>query len=77
MYGPITSFPAQGLRTPKRLITGHNSAGESVFIKEDGGDHQSIMVQGIAAQNVFYSTRGFPVDLNQDDVEWAHETKVN
>lgn len=27
-----TEFPAQGLRDPFRHITGHNEAGESVFL---------------------------------------------
>lgn len=77
MSGPITGFPAEGLRTPKRLVTGYDDAGKAVFLKTDGGDHQAVMVEGIAAQNVIYSTQGFPVDLNgEEDVKWAHENKV-
>ncbi|QSZ37764.1 hypothetical protein DSL72_008863 [Monilinia vaccinii-corymbosi] len=76
MSGPITGFPTEGLRTPKRLVTGHDDLGNAIFLKTDGGDHLAVMVEGIAAQNVIYSTQGFPVDLNGDkDVKWAHEVK--
>jgi hypothetical protein len=77
MSGPITGFPAEGLRNPKRLVTGHDEEGKAVFLKKDGGDHQAVMVEGIAAQNVIYSTQGFPVDLNGDkDIKWAQEVRV-
>jgi len=31
--GPCTTFPAPGLRTPQRVITGHNEKGEAVFLQ--------------------------------------------
>jgi hypothetical protein len=75
--GPITGFPAQGLRNITRLVTGHNEAGEAVILQEDNGDHQSIMVNGIAVQNNIYSTDSVPADLNGNkDIEYANKTAV-
>ncbi|KAI1113131.1 hypothetical protein F5Y14DRAFT_452360 [Nemania sp. NC0429] len=69
--GPCTEFPAPGLRTPFRYMSGHNATGESVFIKTDNADHRSVMLGGAGAQAVFYSSDSNPIDLNHDvDLEF-------
>lgn len=76
--GPITQFPADGLRASKRLITSHNSEGKGVFITEDHGDHHKIMVRGKGVANIIYSTKGNPVDMTDDaDVKFAKENEVS
>ncbi|KAK7972189.1 cupin [Apiospora saccharicola] len=71
-----TGFPGPGLRSPSRYITGHNSKGEAVFIQTDHGDHGDIMVGGIAAQSLFYSSNSNPIELTDDaDLEFAAKNK--
>lgn len=70
--GPITSFPAQGLRNPSRFVTGHNAAGESVFVRSDHGEHHAVMLDGAGAQNILYSCASNPVQVNEDaDLAYA------
>ncbi|KAL2862207.1 cupin domain-containing protein [Aspergillus lucknowensis] len=72
--GPITKFPAEGLRHARRFITSHNKDGEGVFVVDDDGDHHRIMVEGLAVANIIYSTAGNPVDMNDDkDLAYARE----
>ncbi|GLB08938.1 hypothetical protein AtubIFM57258_004847 [Aspergillus tubingensis] len=74
--GPITQFPADGLRASKRLITSHNPEGKGVFITEDHGDHHKIMVRGKGVANIIYSTKGNPVDMTDDaDVKFAKKNE--
>ncbi|KAJ6092584.1 hypothetical protein N7486_007873 [Penicillium sp. IBT 16267x] len=74
--GPITRFPADDLRHTKRLITTHNSKGKGVFLPDDDGDHHKIMLNGQAAANIIYSTRGAQVDLNNEqDIKFAKENE--
>ncbi|KAH9427853.1 hypothetical protein MCOR02_011352 [Pyricularia oryzae] len=69
---PITSFPAQGLRNPSRFVTGHNAAGESVFVRSDHGEHHAVMLDGAGAQNILYSCASNPVQVNEDaDLAYA------
>lgn len=75
--GPITGFPAPGLRNITRFITTHNKDGEGVFLPEDHGDHHRVMLNGIAVGNIIYSTRENPVDLTDDvDLKLAAEKEV-
>ena len=75
--GPVTGFPAEGLHVPQRYITGHNAEGKSVFLSDDNGDHQAIMVAGAAAQSIMYSASKVPVDMNNNtDIKWAKENQV-
>ncbi|KAJ8129630.1 hypothetical protein O1611_g4003 [Lasiodiplodia mahajangana] len=75
--GLCTEFPAPGLRNPIRYITGHNSRGDSVFLQTDHGDHRDIMLGGIGAQNIFYSSGSNPIDLNGNvDLEFAKQKVV-
>ncbi|KAI1125347.1 hypothetical protein F5Y10DRAFT_268174 [Nemania abortiva] len=72
--GLCTEFPAPGLRNPIRYITGHNSRGDSVFLQTDHGDHRDIMLGGIGAQNIFYSSGSNPIDVNGNaDLEFAKQ----
>ncbi|RFU78521.1 cupin domain-containing [Trichoderma arundinaceum] len=74
--GPITKFPADGLRPARRFITGHNKEGKGVFIADDDGAHHRIMVQGEAVANIIYSTENSPVDMNQDkDLIYARDNE--
>jgi hypothetical protein len=76
--GPITKFPADGLRASKRFITSHNAEGKGVFITEDHGDHHKVMVRGKGVANIIYSTHGNPVDLANDaDVQYAKENEAS
>ncbi|KAL9048838.1 MAG: hypothetical protein Q9162_007526 [Coniocarpon cinnabarinum] len=75
-YGPITSFPAEGLKNSFRHIVGHNKEGKAYFKQSDHGDHHSDMVNGGAFQNIIYSFQSplGKVDLNEDkDVKYATE----
>lgn len=75
--GPITGFPAPGLTPQNRYVTGYNEEGKSVFLRSDNGDHGAIMVEGAAAQNIIYSTKESPVDVNgEDDIKFAQANKV-
>ncbi|GAP88231.1 putative cupin domain-containing protein [Rosellinia necatrix] len=70
--GPCTGFPAPGLRKTNRYITGHNSNGDPVFLQSDNGDHQTVMIGGAAAQNIFYSSYKTPIELTgNEDLELA------
>ncbi|KAI3327609.1 hypothetical protein HD806DRAFT_549539 [Xylariaceae sp. AK1471] len=70
--GLCTEFPAPGLRNPIRYITGHNAHGDSVFVQTDHGDHRDVMLGGIGAQNIFYSSGSNPIDVNGNaDLEFA------
>ncbi|KAI1078224.1 hypothetical protein F5B20DRAFT_548492 [Whalleya microplaca] len=74
--GNITEFPAPGLRNPFRYITGHDSEGKAIFLQTDHGDHQAVMVEGAAAQNIFYSSNSNPINLNENvDLEFAKKHK--
>ena len=76
--GPLTTFPAPGLRDIQRNVTTHNEDGQGVFLPPDNGTHQSVMVNGGALSNILYQTTGWPVDLNGDkDVKWSEETAVS
>ncbi|KAL4942704.1 hypothetical protein BDV06DRAFT_211608 [Aspergillus oleicola] len=78
--GPITKFPAEGLRHARRFITSHNKDGEGVFVVDDDGDHHRIMVEGLAVANIIYSTAENPVDMNDDrDLTYArdHEPSIH
>ncbi|KAF7960444.1 hypothetical protein EAE96_000125 [Botrytis aclada] len=67
-----TEVPAPGLRNPNRYITGHNNEGEAVFLQTDHGDHQSIMLDGLGAQSIFYSSNSNPNELTDNaDLEFA------
>ena len=75
--GPITRFPADDFRHAKRLITTHNSKGQGVFLPDDDGDHHKIMLNGLAAANIIYSSQGAQVDLNDErDIKFAKENEV-
>ncbi|KAL8786717.1 MAG: hypothetical protein Q9195_008092 [Heterodermia aff. obscurata] len=74
--GPITKFPADGLRPARRFISGHNKEGKGIFIGDDEGEHHRIMVEGEAVANIIYSTAGNPVDMNDDkDLKFAKENE--
>ncbi|KAL4784751.1 hypothetical protein BJX76DRAFT_356737 [Aspergillus varians] len=74
--GPITKFPAEGLRHARRFITSHNKDGEGVFVVDDDGDHHRVMVEGLAVANIIYSTAETPVDLNDDkDLTYARDNE--
>jgi len=69
--GPCTTFPAPGLRMPNRYISGHNNEGEAIFLQTDHGDHRAPMLDGIAAQNIMYSSASNPVELTDNaDLEF-------
>jgi hypothetical protein len=75
--GALTKFPADGLRSCRRFITGHNAEGKGVFIVDDTGDHHRLLVDGEAAANIIYSTNESPVDMNDDkDVKYARDNEV-
>jgi hypothetical protein len=75
--GALTKFPADGLRSSRRFITGHNAEGKGVFIVDDTGDHHRLLVDGEAAANIIYSTNESPVDMNDDkDVKYARDNEV-
>ncbi|KAI2603106.1 uncharacterized protein GGS25DRAFT_526141 [Hypoxylon fragiforme] len=70
--GPITKFPAEDLRPARRYISTHNKDGKGVFIADDDGDHHRLMVQGQAVANIIYSTKGNPIDMNNEaDIAYA------
>ncbi|KAI1104953.1 hypothetical protein F4804DRAFT_351473 [Jackrogersella minutella] len=74
--GPFTKFPGEGLRHPRRFITGHNKDGKGVFVVDDDGDHHRVMVRGKGASNIIYSTSSNPVDMNDDaDLKYAKENE--
>ncbi|KAI1083640.1 hypothetical protein F5B20DRAFT_414497 [Whalleya microplaca] len=74
--GPITKFPAEGLRTSRRFITSHNADGKGVFVVDDEGEHHRIMVQGAGVANIIYSTAENPVDMNNDkDLFYARDNE--
>ncbi|XXH01656.1 hypothetical protein Hte_008016 [Hypoxylon texense] len=74
--GPITKFPADGLRTSRRFISSHNKDGKGVFVVDDEGDHHKVMVQGEAVANIIYSTDRNPVDMNDDrDLLYARDNE--
>ncbi|KAL2824225.1 hypothetical protein BDW59DRAFT_87185 [Aspergillus cavernicola] len=76
MSGPITKFPAEGLRPARRFITSHNGNGEGVFVSDDDGAHHRVMVQGGAVANIIYTTAENPVDMNEDkDLIYARENE--
>ncbi|KAI0003945.1 hypothetical protein F4779DRAFT_634323 [Xylariaceae sp. FL0662B] len=72
--GPCTEFPAPGLRNPFRYMSGHDSKGRSVFVKTDHADHGAPMLNGIAAQCIFYSSDSNPIELTGDvDLEFIKQ----
>ncbi|RYP80512.1 hypothetical protein DL770_006185 [Monosporascus sp. CRB-9-2] len=74
--GPISKFPAPGLRHSQRFITTYNKEGKGVFLPADDGDHHKIMVGGHAVANIIYSTLGYPVDLKDEkDIKYARENE--
>ncbi|RYO76666.1 hypothetical protein DL764_010283 [Monosporascus ibericus] len=74
--GPISKFPAPGLRHSQRFITTYNKEGKGVFLPADDGDHHKIMVGGHAVANIIYSTLGNPVDLKDEkDIKYARENE--
>ncbi|KAI2643556.1 hypothetical protein GGS21DRAFT_486077 [Xylaria nigripes] len=74
--GPLTKFPAEGLRSSRRFITSHNAEGKGVFVVDDEGDHHRIMVQGAGVANIIYSTNSNPVDMNNEkDIKYARENE--
>lgn len=76
--GPITKFPAEDLRPARRYISTHNKDGKGVFIADDDGDHHRLMVQGQAVANIIYSTKGNPIDMNNEaDIAYAKNNEVN
>ena len=71
-------FPAPGLRTTQRLITGHNADGKGCFQTVDEGNHHRVMGEKQAVANILYSTRENPVDLNGDlDIDFAKNNEVH
>ena len=73
----LTKFPADGLHNPRRYIVGYEEDGLCHFVKDDHGDHHSLMVNGIAAQNIVFSTKKSKVDLNGEaDIRFAMEKNV-
>lgn len=74
--GPVTAFPAEGLRPARRFISSHNKEGKGVFVVDDNGDHHRVMVNGAGVANIIYSTEGNPVDMNDDkDLKYARENE--
>ncbi|KAL4863362.1 hypothetical protein BDV12DRAFT_189717 [Aspergillus spectabilis] len=74
--GPISKFPAEGLRPFRRFITGHDESGKGCFIGDDDGAHHRIIVQGEAVGNIIYSTSENPVDMNGDkDLVYARDNE--
>ncbi|KAG4258840.1 hypothetical protein FPRO04_13979 [Fusarium proliferatum] len=70
--GRCTEFPAPGLRSPFRYVTGHDSNGEPTFLLTDHGDHRAVMLDGEGAQSIMYSSNSNPVELTNDvDLEYA------
>ena len=75
--GPITAFPANGLRPARRFITSHDKNSKGVFVVDDEGDHHRVMVQGKGVANIIYSTADNPVDMNDDkDLVYARNNEV-
>lgn len=71
-------FPAPGLHKTQRLITGHGPDGKGHFLYTDAGDHHRVMGEGQAVANIIYSTKGDPVELNDEaDIKYARENEVN
>lgn len=76
--GPITKFPADGLRHARRFITGHNTKGQGVFVGDDDGAHHKVMARGRGVANIIYSTKENPVELSDDvDIDYAKSTEVS
>ncbi|KAI1426164.1 cupin domain-containing protein [Xylaria sp. FL1777] len=74
--GPLENFPAPGLRTPKRIITGHNEQGNADFLQANQGDHLAAMLGGAAAQSIIYSVKGNPIQITGDvDLEFAKNNR--
>ncbi|KAI1157040.1 cupin domain-containing protein [Nemania diffusa] len=74
--GPLKQFPAPGLRTPTRYITGHNTSGDADFLQQDLGDHLATMLGGAAAQSIMYSSKSNPVQItNNQDLEFAKNNR--
>ncbi|KAL4919358.1 hypothetical protein BDW62DRAFT_44499 [Aspergillus aurantiobrunneus] len=74
--GPITKFPAEGLRHARRFVTSHNKDGNGMFVDDDDGKHHRIMVEGLGVANIIYSTSENPVDLNHDaDMIYARDNE--
>lgn len=74
--GPITEFPAPGLRKHYHFVTGHDATGNSVFVRADHGDHHAVMLEGLGAQNIIYSCPSNPVQVNNDeDLAYAAANK--
>ncbi|KAK5996474.1 Cupin-domain-containing oxidoreductase virC [Cladobotryum mycophilum] len=72
----IKQFPADGLRHARRVISGHNKEGKGVFVVDDDGDHHRIICGGEAVGNIIYSTKGMPVDMNDDkDLKFARDNE--
>lgn len=47
-------------------------------MQTDHGDHRDVMLGGIAAQSIIYSSASNPVDLNENaDLEFAATNKVS
>lgn len=45
--------------------------------QSDHGDHRDIMLGGLGAQNIFYSSGSNPIDVNNDtDLEFAKQKVV-
>ncbi|KAH6638614.1 cupin domain-containing protein [Truncatella angustata] len=74
--GPLTEFPAPGLRTPFRYITGHNEKGDVDFLQTDHGDHLAVMLGGAAAQSIMYSAPSNPIQLTDNaDLKFAAKNR--
>lgn len=75
--GPLSTFPAPGLRDIQRNITTHDESGAGVFLKPDNGDHHTVMANGRAISNILYNQSGLPINLNDDvDVKYARANEV-
>ena len=66
------------LQPPRRLITSHNRLGQGIFVSDDSGDHQRMIMGGKSAASVMYSTSSLPIDMNDEvDLAFARNNEVN
>ncbi|KAL8824039.1 MAG: hypothetical protein Q9191_005345 [Dirinaria sp. TL-2023a] len=67
---------AHELQPPRRLITSHNQSGQGVFVSEDSGDHQRVIMGGKSSARVIYSTKSLPIDMNDEaDLDFARNNE--
>lgn len=65
-----------GLQPPRRLITSHNRSGQGIFVSDDSGDHQRVIMGGKSSASVMYSTSSLPIDMNDEfDLAFARNNE--